>query len=260
MKRYLMNAVSIRFYEELNDFLDPHKRKKKYEIPFLIKRTVKDLIEGEGVPHVEVDLILVNGNPVDFEYHIRDGDQISVYPEFELIDISPLNRLRPIPLRQTKFIVDANLGRLSRYLRMLGFDTLFDMNLHDPDIIKIAAKEKRIILTRDLGILKNSRVVRGYFIRNQEPDRQLREVVRKFHLKGQFRPFTRCIACNGNILPISKDRIGKRAPAQVLQNFDKFYACSECERVYWEGSHHQRMLEKIQRLTRDPSVKDEDFM
>ncbi len=249
-----MNVVSIRFYEELNDFLDPDKRKKEYEIPFLIKRTVKDLIEGEGVPHVEVDLILVNGISVDFEYHIGDGDRISVYPEFEMIDISEVSRLRPKPLRQTKFIVDANLGRLSRYLRMLGFDTVFDMNLHDPDIILIAGKEKRIILTRDLGILKNSRVVRGYFIRSQEPDQQLREVVNKFHLKGQFRPFTRCIACNGEIKPISKEEILGRVPEQVHNDFEQFYACTHCSRVYWEGSHHQRMLAKIQRLTHDPSI------
>jgi uncharacterized protein with PIN domain len=255
-----MKTVSIRFYEELNDFLDPDKRKKEYSIPFLIKRTVKDLIEGEGVPHVEVDLILVNGNPVDFEYHIRDGDRISVYPEFELIDISPINRLRPEPLRQSMFMVDANLGRLARYLRMLGFDTRFDMNLQDPDIIRVAEEEKRILLTRDLGVLKNGRVVRGYFIRSQDPDRQLREVVQKFHLKGQFKPFTRCIACNGKILPVKKDKLVKRVPGQVLENFNQFYACKECERVYWEGSHHERMLEKIRRLTRDQPDREDNSL
>jgi uncharacterized protein with PIN domain/sulfur carrier protein ThiS len=246
-----MHAVSIRFYEELNDFLDPEKRKKEYQVPFMIKRTVKDLIEGEGVPHVEVDLILVNSEPVGFDHHVREGDRISVYPEFELIDISPVNRLRPKPLRQTRFIVDANLGRLSRYLRMLGFDTRFDMNLHDEDIIRIATEEKRIILTRDLGILKNSRVNRGYFIRSQQPDLQLREVIGKFDLKGKFKPFSRCIACNGEILPIVKEKIVGRVPEQVKTNFEDFFQCAVCDRIYWEGSHHQRMLEKIDRLMKD---------
>jgi len=254
-----MKSVSIRFYEELNDFLAPANRKKEYSVPFLIKRTVKDLIEGEGVPHVEVDLILVNGNPVDFDYHIRNGDRISVYPEFELIDISPVNRLRPVPLRRSRFMVDANLGRLSRYLRMLGFDTRFGLNLQDEEIIRMAEKEKRILLTRDLGILKNHRVLRGYFIRSQHPDEQLREVVQKFHLKGQFKPFTRCIACNGKILPVNKSLIAGRVPEQIWASFDTFYTCEACERAYWEGSHHERMLDKIRSLTGESSNRKNEI-
>jgi len=243
--------ITIRFYEELNDFLDLNKRKKEYQIAFPIKRTVKDIIEGEGVPHVEIDLILVNGTPVGFDHHVRDGDHLSVYPEFELLDISPINRLRPKPLRQTRFIIDANLGRLSRYLRMLGFDTRFDINLEDADIIRIATEEKRIILTRDLGILKNGQVTRGYFIRNQQPDQQLSEVIRKFNLKGQFKPFSRCIACNGKILHVTKNRILDRIPVQVQLLFDEFFQCNVCGRVYWKGSHHQRMLEKIDSLIKE---------
>jgi uncharacterized protein with PIN domain len=243
-----MNLISIRFYEELNDFLDPHKRKKDYQLSFPVKRTVKDIIEGEGVPHVEIDLILVNGKPVDFDYHVRDGDRVSVYPEFELLDISPLIRLRPEPLRKTKFIVDANLGRLSRYLRMLGFDTLFNMNLNDTDIIHIADREKRIILTRDLGILKNGNVTRGYFLRSQQPDQQLNEVLRKFNLSGQFKPFSRCIACNGEITRIDKKEINGRIPAQVGVIFNEFFQCNVCGRIYWKGSHYHKMLEKIEKL------------
>jgi len=246
-----MSFISIRFYEELNDFLDPPKRKKDYQIAIPVKRTVKDIVEGEGVPHVEIDLILVNGNPVRFDHHVHDGDRISVYPEFELLDISPVIRLRPEPLRQTRFIIDANLGRLSRYLRMLGFDTLFDMNLGDEDIIRIAGEDKRIILTRDLGILKNSKVRRGYFIRNQQPDQQLKEVTRKFNLKGQIKPFSRCIACNGKILQIPKIKILDQVPEQVYLLFEEFFQCNQCLRVYWKGSHHQRMLQKIERLLKE---------
>lgn len=246
-----MSFISIRFYEELNDFLDPPKRKKDYQIAIPVKRTVKDIVEGEGVPHVEIDLILVNGNPVRFDHHVHDGDRISVYPEFELLDISPVIRLRPEPLRQTRFIIDANLGRLSRYLRMLGFDTLFDMNLGDEDIIRIAGEDKRIILTRDLGILKNGKVRRGYFIRNQQPDQQLKEVTRKFNLKGQIKPFSRCIACNGKILQIPKIKILDQVPEQVYLLFEEFFQCNQCLRVYWKGSHHQRMLQKIERLLKE---------
>ncbi|MBS0000462.1 MAG: Mut7-C ubiquitin/RNAse domain-containing protein [Cyclobacteriaceae bacterium] len=243
-----MNSVSIRFYEELNDFLHFSKRKIEYRITFELKRTVKDLIEGEGVPHVEVDLILVNGRSVNFDYHIEDDDRISVYPEFELLDISPIYRLRPEPLRQSRFIVDANLGRLARYLRMTGFDTLFDINLNDGDIIRIADQHKKIILTRDVGILKNGKVSRGYFLRSQQPDRQLMEVIHKFDLKRQIKPFTRCIACNGKILSVKKEDIQDQLPEQIKSDFNEFFRCNQCGRVYWKGSHHQRMLEKISRL------------
>jgi len=189
-------------------------------------------------------------------------DQVAAFAgrnEFELIDISPINRLRPEPLRRSRFMVDANLGRLARYLRMLGFDTRFDLNLQDEEIITMAEKEKRILLTRDLGILKNGRVLRGYFIRSQKPDVQLREVVEKFHLKGQFKPFTRCIACNGKILPVARELITGRVPEQIWNRFHTFYTCKGCERVYWEGSHHQRMLDKIQKLTLDPPNRENDF-
>lgn len=246
-----MKSVSIRFYEELNDFLDPDKRKKGYPVRSLIRRTVKDLIEGEGVPHVEVDLILVNGNPVGFDYHIRDGDYISVYPEFELLDISSINRLRPEPLRETRFIVDANLGRLSRYLRMLGFDAHYDVNLSDEDIIRMAVKNKMIILTRDLGILKHSKVSRGYFVRNQQPRQQIREVVRKFSLERKFNPFSRCIACNGQIKSVAKDQIIDLIPPKVNDDFDEFYQCADCGRVYWKGSHYESMLKKIEELANE---------
>lgn len=243
-----MNAAYIRFYEELNDFLDISRRKKEYRVFFELKRTVKDLIEGEGVPHVEVDLILVNGVSVGFDHHVLDGDRISVYPEFELLDISPVTRLRPQPLRRTRFIADANLGRLARYLRMTGFDTLFDINLDDGDIIRIAREEKRIILTRDMGILKNGMVSRGYFIRNQQPDRQLAEVVKKFDLKRRFKPFIRCIVCNGNILPVNREDVVDQLPEQVQSDFSEFFRCDHCGRIYWKGSHYERMLEKIGRL------------
>ena len=243
-----MNSALIRFYEELNDFLDQSRKKREYRIQFELKRTVKDIIEGEGVPHTEVDLILVNGNPVGFDHHIVDGDRISVYPEFELLDISPVARLRPEPLRQTRFIADANLGRLARYLRMTGFDTRFDINLDDEEIIRIAREEKRIILTRDIGMLKNGKVSRGYFIRSQQPDRQLAEVVKKFDLKKKFMPFTRCIACNGSIIPVNREEIMDRLPQQIQSDFLEFFCCDHCGRVYWKGSHYQRMLEKIGRL------------
>ena len=109
-----MYRITIRFYEELNDFLPPAQRKKDIIHAFRGRRSVKDLVESFGVPHVEVDLVLVNGASVDFSYIVSDGDRISVYPEFETLDVGDVSRLRPEPLRDTRFVLDVHLGKLAR--------------------------------------------------------------------------------------------------------------------------------------------------
>ena len=240
--------ITIRFYEELNDFLPRNKQKKPYNIPFFGSPTVKDIIEAQGVPHTEIDLILVNSNSVDFEYHIEAKDLVSVYPEFELLDISPLIKLRPKPLRIIRFIADAHLGKLARYLRMLGYDTVYSNDLEDAEIIKTSLSEKRIILTRDLGILKNGKVQRGYFVRNQNPLQQCREIMHKFSLEHRISPFSRCMECNGIFKKIDKEQIKEDIPDNAHQYFTEFYQCVNCHNLYWKGSHYEEMLKTIDRL------------
>ena len=179
----------FRFYEELNDFLPTDKRKIAFPYKFSGSPSVKDVIEAIGVPHTEVDLILVNGNSVKFCHKLSHGDHISVYPVFENLDISHVSRLRPKPLRKTRFIVDVHLGRLSRLLRMLGFDTLYKNNYKNEEIITEALTQKRIILTRDQGLLKNRSITHGYLIRGTDPHEQAREVICRFDLYSQNRLF-----------------------------------------------------------------------
>ncbi len=175
--------VAFRFYEELNDFLPFKYRKKRFEYNIATNTSVKDAIESLGVPHTEIDLILVNSNSVDFSCNLKEGDHVSVYPKFESFDIAELTKIRSEPLRKIKFILDVHLGKLAKYLRLLGFDTLYHNNLDDPEIIEIAKTEKRIILTRDLGILKNNKVTHGYWLRSQDSKEQLKEVIQRFDLK-----------------------------------------------------------------------------
>src|SRR3990172_9870927 len=167
-----MATACFRFYEELNDFLTAEKRKRDNTVHFDQRNWVKDFIEAMGVPHTEVDLILVNGEPVDFSYIVLQNDRISVYPVFEPLDISPLNRLRPEPLRKPRFVLDTHLGKLARYLRLLGFDTLYDNHYTDAELTDISdSGEKRILLTRDKGLLKRKRITHGYFVRETNPER-----------------------------------------------------------------------------------------
>lgn len=243
-----MHRLTFRFYEELNDFLPKEKRKKRFEHNFIDRASVKDVIESLGVPHTEVDLILVNSNLKNFSYIINDGDDISVYPVFESIDISNLQKLRPEPLREPKFILDVHLGTLARYLRMLGFDTSYRNDFSDEEIVKISLGEKRAILTRDIGILKRSEVTRGYWVRNTDPFKQVEEVVKRFDLKDQIKEFSRCVECNSILEKIDKEKIIGRIPPKVNAAHNNFLYCKKCDKIYWRGSHYQSMKKLIEKL------------
>lgn len=233
--------AEFRFYEELNDFLPKKHRKKSFIYHFRYNQSVKDAIEALGVPHAEVDLILVNGNPVDFNYTLKNGDRVSVYPVFESLDISEVTLLRHKPLREPRFILDVHLGKLCKYLRMLGFDTFYKNNLDDHDIIRIASDEKRIILTRDVGILKNGNVSHGYWIRSQNSRKQLSEVLQRFDLYKLIRPFYRCVVCNGLVDEIEKQQVYLQLPENTRKHYQNFYHCTSCGKIYWEGSHYANM-------------------
>ncbi len=245
MKPYLAN---FRFYEELNDFLPRERRKRDIDYRFAGQPAIKDPIEVLGVPHSEVDLVLVNGESVGFDYKLRDGDRVAVYPVFESIDISPLQRLRPAPLRETRFIVDVNLGKLARYLRMLGFDAAYDNRLDDREVVDIAVHEKRIVLTRDRRLLFRKAVTHGYWVRADDIDSQLKEVLTRLDLYGQIDPLRRCMECNGLIEAVDREQVWSSLEPLTRRYYDEFYRCSDCHKVYWEGSHVSHMSGVIAEL------------
>jgi uncharacterized protein with PIN domain len=244
----LLRTSIFRFYEELNEFLPVRQRKKSFEYTFTGTPSVKNCIEAIGVPHTEVDLILVDGVSVDFEILLKGGERVSVYPVFELLDISPLVRLRPKPLRETRFIVDVNLGKLTRKLRLLGFDTLFRNDLEDDEIVEIAVNENRVILTRDKGVLKHTAAIRGYWVRNSDPQKQVREVVERLQLQNSFRPFTLCSSCNGRLAAVDKVEVKGNVPNDTLKMCDEFWKCKGCGQIYWEGSHFSKIRNWIEDL------------
>jgi len=244
-------AANFRFYEELNDFLPQKWKKTDFSYPISPNATIKDTIEAIGVPHTEVDLILINGHSVDFGYRLRNADRVSVYPIFETLNISNVTALRPDPLRIIRFILDVQLGKLARLLRMFGFDTLYENDYTDTDIVRIAMETERIILTRDIGILKRKRVLRGYWVRSVHAEEQIREVLNHFQLENQLAPFKRCIQCNTFLVPVSKENILERLPLHIQQTFNEFQHCPRCDKIYWKGSHYERMVAKISKWTAD---------
>lgn len=233
--------ADVRFFAELRDFLAPARRSGTVVHTFREPRSVKDVIESYGVPHTEVEVILVNGQSVDFDYRVLDGDRVSVYPVFESFDVSSLVRVRPWPLREVRFVLDVHLGKLARRLRLLGFDCHYQRDATDDELVALSTRQRRILLTRDLGLLKRKAITHGTFVRATEPRLQVIEVVRRFQLAGSIFPFTRCLACNGLLEGVSKAEIEHRLPPMTRQLYHEFRHCADCHKAYWRGAHHRRL-------------------
>jgi uncharacterized protein with PIN domain/sulfur carrier protein ThiS len=240
-----MATATFRFYEELNDFLAPERRKRDFSVPCAQAATVKHMVEALGVPHTEVEVILVNGESVGFDRLLRDGDRVAVYPRFEALDVTPLLRVRAQPLRETRFVADCHLGGLARLLRMTGFDTLFRNDFADPELAAISIGERRILLTRDRELLKLRGITHGCYVHALKPVRQFQEIVQRLDLQDSFRPFSRCLECNEPLRPIDKPLIADRLPPAVREHQQHFLTCNHCKRIYWQGTHWQRMRSLI---------------
>lgn len=236
-----MVTATFRFYEELNDFLPPERCRGEFSVPCARDATAKHMIEALGVPHTEVELIIINGESVGFDRLLRDGDRVSVYPRFESLDITPLLRVREWPLRVTRFVADAHLGGLARLLRMAGFNTLYRNDYQDSEIAAIAIREGRIVLTRDRDLLKLRDITHGCYVHAQKPVRQLGEILARLDLAGSLRPFTLCLECNAPLRAIEKALVLEYLPPSVQLSHTHFTTCDLCHRIFWQGSHWTRM-------------------
>lgn len=244
----MVGYVDVRAYAELNDFVEPESRGVTARRPFRCHQTVKDVLEAMGIPHTEVDLILVNGEPVDFAHRPALGDRIAAYPMFEALDIAATGRLRPTPLRDPHFVVDVNLGRLARLLRVLGFDVWWSNDADDQTLTDISLDQQRILLTRDRGLLKRRAITHGLFVHSQHAQEQALEVIRRLDLAQRVAPLTRCLRCNGTLAVVTKGEVIEQLEPLTRRYYDDFRRCTECARIYWAGSHHAGLVGLVQRL------------
>ncbi len=240
-------AARFRFYGKLRDFLPWRRRGKSFPFTFKGRPAVKDTLEALGVPHPEVDLILANGRSVDFSHRLQGGDRVAVYPPGPFRLRGRFFHLQPPLPKNTGFVIDCHLGKLARRLRLLGFDAVYRRDFSDAEIVETAVREKRIVLTRDVGLLKNKQVGLGYWVRSQHVERQLKEVIARYGLRGRFQPFVRCLECNGRIRPAAKRRIQGRLLPKTRAYFNRFYQCPDCGRVYWRGSHYPGLKQWIRK-------------
>jgi uncharacterized protein with PIN domain len=241
--------VTVRAYAELCDFLPPSRRQTDFTLDLRDSHSVKHVLESAGIPHTEIEVILVNGRSVDFSCMVRHGDRIAAYPVFESLDVSPLLRLRPEPLRETKFILDVNLGRLAPVLRLLGFDTSFPGHMEDSELAREAVQQQRILLTRDRTILRRRILTHGLWIRSQDYREQAAEVLDRLDLRGSVRPFTRCVRCSGLLESVEKESILHRLEPLTRKYYNEFRMCPECGQIYWKGSHWDALNGLVESLT-----------
>jgi hypothetical protein len=243
-----MSQATVRFYAELNDYLPAAER--FVSIAFLFEGTpsVGEMIVAKGVPISEVDLVLRDGEPVPFTEGMRNGCRLAVYPVFESFDIATLQRGATGPLRTPKFVCDVHLGKLAGFLRMLGFDTLYRGDYGDAELVRISLDQRRALLSRDRRLLENPILVRKFAVRSEKPLEQLTEVLRRFDLAEAARPFTRCLKCNSALSRVEKSDVLARLPERVRLAYDEFFHCPGCDRVYWKGTHFERMSEAVERV------------
>jgi uncharacterized protein with PIN domain len=206
---------------------------------------VGDIVRDLRLPSDGIDLILLNGAPTDLSHEVSDGDRLSLYPVFESFDISSVAKLRPKPLRSVRFVLDVHLGKLAYYLRMLGFDTVYRNDFEDEDLICVSVDEGRTLLSKDRELLADERLLRCYRVREKHPRQQLIEVLNRFDLFGSCAPLQRCIRCNVILESVEKSKILASLPPRVADAFQEFQQCPACDRVYWKGSHYERMTEFI---------------
>jgi uncharacterized protein with PIN domain len=248
-----MATANFRFYAHLNYFLAPGRRGHAFACACAAGASTKHMIEALGVPHTEVGLVLVNGEAAGFDRLLQEGDRVAAYPKFEAFDVSTLACLRERPAPDAGFVADAHLGGLARLLRMAGFDTLYGNDLGDGEIEAIAAAQGRVVLTRDRELLKRRGVEHGCYIRALKPACQLREIADRLDLAPRARPFTLCLDCNAPLRSVDKALVWRRLPASVGARHEQFRMCGVCQRIFWKGSHWQRMCALLGALRIGPS-------
>ncbi|MBM9614834.1 hypothetical protein JWJ90_11115 [Desulfobulbus rhabdoformis] len=210
--------------------------------------SIKDVIEAFGVPHTEIGGILCNGNAVDFSHRVQDEQHFTLQAIHPPWEIHKTTLLRPAYVGDFRFLVDKNIGKLAGYLRMAGFDTLYDPDWNETDMGERVQEELRIVLTRNLDLLKRKQVVFGHCLRNDVPEQQLQEILSLFAINSLPHRFSRCMRCNHLLDPVAKQDILPRLEPLTKRYFEVFKICPHCDKIYWQGSHTDKMMDLLNRL------------
>lgn len=242
------NFVKFEIDENLHKFT---KKKNIFsEKKFFLKRrsSIKDIVESFGIPHTEIGCLLKNNKELNFEYIPVKGDFIKVRGVTPPLNVKLKTKLRPVNFDQLKFIADVNIGKAAVLLRALGFDTLWEDRLDDGYIAILAESEKRIVLTRDIDLLKRKSIVYGMFVDSMEPFEQTKLIVERFGLNPPYDLFSRCTRCNSILQSVSKEDIIDRLLPKTKIYYNSFFICPGCEKIYWAGSHREKIINDFKNI------------
>ncbi|AXA94514.1 Mut7-C RNAse domain-containing protein [Massilia sp. YMA4] len=226
-----MVTATFRFDTTLDTFLPRERRGHTFAVPCARAATVKHMVEALGVPHTEVGPVTLDGRPAPLDELLADGASVHVTAVAPLVLASG----------DARFVADAHLGGLARFLRMAGFDTIYDNAIDDAAVEAGARDDGRVALTRDRELLKRRGVLRGAYVRALKPEHQLQEVFLRFGLAASMRPFTLCLTCNAPLRTVAKAQVEAQLPPSVRASHAHFLACDVCRGVFWQGSHWRRM-------------------
>ena len=236
-------TVRLNFHGDLGFFLRRRSAQLTIERQLGERTSVKDVVESCGVPHPEVDLILVGDQPVDFAYVLDRDAAIDIHPVGSEITLFPGNRLQVKEIK--KFVADGHLGKLIRYLRLLGIDVAYDSVAEDRQLLELAGAEDRALLTRDRRLLMHAIVRHGYYLRSQDSLEQTIEVLRRFQLLT-LAPFTRCLRCNAVLKSVQKADVIERLEPLTKIYYEQFRNCTGCGQIYWSGSHFGKLQKRVE--------------
>lgn len=242
-----MSWAHFSFFGRLNELLlSPLKGKST---PYRLNGPVaiKHAVEVLGIPHTEVEYLLVNQISVGFDHLVQPGDIVFAYPAgFDGVMHQPaVKPLRP-PLRYPpRFVLDNHLGQLTSYLRLLGFDSLYPNHFHDEELAALSCQEERVLLTRDRRLLMRKIVVYGFCLTTRDPRQQLIHVLNRYQLDPYIHPWHRCLRCNGKLRPVPKEDVYSRLEPKTKLYYQEFHLCQECDQIYWKGSHFQPLQQLV---------------
>jgi len=239
-------TVRLRFRHDLDFFLGSKAGEPIIERRLAEKTSVKDVIESCGVPHPEVDLILADGQAVGFDHTLAGDAQVEVFPVENRDTTGTKKRLQATAIY--RFVADGHLGRLTRDLRLLGFDVAYGQSADDQQLLELMARENRALLTRDRRLLMHAIVEHGYCPRSQNAVEQTIEVIRRFNLLEFIAPFTRCLRCNAPLEEAAKAEIIDNLEPLTKIFYDQFCRCHGCKQIYWPGSHFSKLQKRIEEI------------
>jgi uncharacterized protein len=227
--------LRVRIAEPLRLFLSAAHRGDEVGLTPDGTSSLGHVVEALGVPLTEVGRLVVaapGGLPAEVRPSHRPGPG-------DVVVVEPVRRPQRVEPWPPRFLLDVHLGTLARRLRVLGIDAAYDNAAHDDALVRVAATQQRVLLTKDRGLLRRRALERGAYVHGSQPDEQLRDVLERF--VPPLAPYTRCTACNGPLEPVAKETVLDVLEPGTRRRYDRFSRCADCGAVYWRGAHAARL-------------------